>query len=212
MMFCIEITSFQSTVGRNKLSLIIGRVKSFSEDNLYQRSGEDQHFKMFIGFQNKVCTNLCVWSDGYVGNLSVKSIDDLIVSMQVLLKRYNSGHHLNHLQKLSEYSITEQQFAHLIGRCRMYQHLPANIKQDIPPVLFGENQMSTVVKDYYRDNSFCKQEDGNINLWRLYNLFTGANKSSYIDSFLDRAVNAYSFVDQIKSAIEGKQESWYLNL
>jgi hypothetical protein len=211
MMFCIEIPSIQANVGGNKLSLIIGGVKSFSEDNLYQRSGGDQHFKIFIGFQNKVCTNLCVWSDGYVGNLSVKGIDDLLISIQALIRRYDTGHHLHHLQKLSEYSITEQQFAHLIGRCRMYQHLPQILKQDIPAVLFGENQMGTVVKDYYRDNSFCKQEDGNINLWRLYNLFTGANKSSYIDSFLDRTVNAYSFMEQIKWALEGKQESWYLS-
>jgi len=211
MMFCIEIPSIQANVGGNKLSLIIGGVKSFSEDNLYQRSGGDQHFKIFIGFQNKVCTNLCVWSDGYVGNLSVKGIDDLLISIQALIRRYDTGHHLHHLQKLSEYSITEQQFAHLIGRCRMYQHLPQILKQDIPAVLFGENQMGSVVKDYYRDNSFCKQEDGNINLWRLYNLFTGANKSSYIDSFLDRTVNAYSFMEQIKWALEGKQESWYLS-
>ena len=36
--------------------------------------------------------------------------------------------------------------------------------------------------------------DGEINLWRLYNLFTGANKSSYIDRLLDRGVNASSLL------------------
>ncbi|WP_343671721.1 DUF3871 family protein [Chitinophaga sp.] len=36
-----------------------------------------------------------------------------------------------------------------------------------------------------KDDSFCREVDGSINLWTLYNLFTGANKSSYIDTFLE---------------------------
>src|SRR5690606_10765697 len=40
-------------------------VKSYTRDNLYNRKGADQHFKFFIGFQNKVCTNLCIWTDGF---------------------------------------------------------------------------------------------------------------------------------------------------
>ena len=93
----------------------------------------------------------------------------------------------------------------------MYQHLPAQLKQNISPLLFGDNQIGAVCKDYYQDNSFCKDDVGNINLWRLYNLFTGTNKSSYIDSFLDRSVNAYNFTEQIKWGLEGKATSWYLN-
>lgn len=211
MMFCIEVPSIQAEVDGNLLSLTIGGVKSFGEDNLYQRNGGDQHFKLFAGFKNRVCTNLCVWSDGYVGNLSVRSLSDLYVAIKMLLQRYNSGHHLHHMQQLTRYSITEQQFAHLIGRCRMYQHLPTNLKAEIPQILFGENQMGAVVRDFYRDKSFCKQSDGSINLWKLLNLFTGANKSSYIDSYLDRSVNAYNFIEQIRWALDSKQENWYLN-
>lgn len=64
--------------------------------------------------------------------------------------------------------------------------------------------MSAVVKDFYRDESFCRDDSGNINLWKLYNLFTGSNKSSYIDSFLDRSVNAYNFTEQIRWALKGR--------
>jgi hypothetical protein len=71
-------------------------------------------------------------------------------------------------------------------------------KKDIPPLLFGDQQIGMVVKDYYKDSSFCKDDHGNINLWKLYNLFNGANKSSYIDSFLERSVNAFSFAEQVK--------------
>lgn len=211
MMFAIEIPSMQAEIGGNIVSLVIGGVKSFSEDNLYQRSGGDQHFKVFIGFQNKVCTNLCVWSDGYVGDMAVKSKDDLILRIHSLINRYKTSHHLFHLEQLTKYALTEQQFANIIGRARMYNHMPNRMRQDIPEVLFGEQQVSTVVRDYFKDHSFCRDEVGNINLWNLYNLFTGANKSSYIDSFLDRTVNAYSFVEQIRWALEGRQENWYLN-
>jgi len=211
MMFVIEVPSIQAEIDGNMLSLTIGGVKSFSEDNLYQKSGGEQHFKVFIGFQNHVCTNLCVWSDGYIGNLIVKSKADLVLMLHTLLKNYNPSHHLYHLQELTKYSLTESQFAQVIGRARMYNYMPNRIKQDIPEILFGEQQVSTVVRDYFKDNSFCRDEAGNINLWKLYNLFTGANKSSYIDSFLDRSVNAYSFAEQLRWGLEGRQESWYLS-
>lgn len=186
MMFVLEIPSMQSDIGGNTLSLTIGGVKAYNQDNLYSRSQSEQHFKLFIGFQNKVCTNLCVWSDGLMNDVRVKTLDELKVHIKILLEKYNHGFHLHHLERLTQHSITEQQFAQLIGRCRMYNHLPADVKANIPPMLFGDTQMSSVVKDFYRDESFCRDSNGNINLWKLYNLFTGANKSSYIDSFLDR--------------------------
>jgi len=70
--------------------------------------------------------------------------------------------------------------------------------------------MVAVVRDVNRNKSFCKERNGKIKLWRLYNLFTGVNKNSYIDSFLERPVNAFSLTEEIKWAMEGKQ-SWYLN-
>ncbi|MDP1763823.1 MAG: DUF3871 family protein [Sediminibacterium sp.] len=65
MAFLIEIPSIQGTVGDNTLSLTVGGVKSYSQDNLYAKKGSDEHFKVFIGFKNTVCTNLCVWSNGF---------------------------------------------------------------------------------------------------------------------------------------------------
>ena len=210
MMFVIEVPSMQAEIGGNKLSLTIGGVKAFNQDNLYSRSQSEQHFKLFIGFQNKVCTNLCIWTDGLMSDVKVRSLNELKINIKHLLEKYNQGYHLLHLEKLTQHSITEHQFAQLIGRCRMYNHLPIDVKKDIPPLLFGDTQLSAVVRDYYKDESFCRDEDGNINLWRLYNLFTGTNKSSYIDSFLDRSVNAFNFVEQVRHGLEGRNECWYL--
>ena len=154
---------------------------------------------------------MCVWTDGYMNNISVKNVGQLKVLMQTLFQSYNSNHHLYHLQKLSEFQLTDQQFALLMGRCRLYQHLPSAIKNTIPPLLFGESQLSAIAKDYYRNESFCRNEQGNINLWKLYNLFTGSNKSSYIENFLERGVNAYHFSEQLRRALENKADSWFLN-
>jgi hypothetical protein len=211
MAFIIEVPSMQAEIGGNTLSLTIGGVKAYNQDNLYSRSQSEQHFKLFIGFQNKVCTNLCIWTDGLMSDVRVKTLSDLKVNIKMLLERYNHGFHLHHMERLTQHSITEQQFAQLIGRCRMYNHLPADVKKDIPQILFGDTQMSAVVKDFYKDASFCRDANGDINLWNLYNLFTNSNKSTYIDSFLDRSVNAFNFVEQVRHGLEGKSECWYLN-
>ncbi len=209
--FVIEVPSIQRTIDGNVLSLTIGGVKAYHLDRLNGKKGADENFSFFIGYQNKVCTNLCVWTDGYSNTVGVKNLGQLKMLMNDLIINYNANEHLFNLEKLNEYELSEHQFAQLIGRCRMYQNLPTTMKNEIPPMLYGDAQLNAVVKDYYRDNSFCRNERGNISLWKLYNLFTGVNKSSYIDSFLDRLVNAYGFVEQIRFAMDGKAHSWFLS-
>ena len=211
MAFIIEIPSFTDIIGGNMLTLTVGGVKAYNLDNLSNRKGADEHFKVFIGFNNQVCTNLCVWSDGYISDLKVSSPGQLKACIKSLFERYNAGFQLQEMEKLAHFSITEQQFAQVVGRCRMYQHLPSQMKSNIPPMLLGDTQVGTICKDFYRDESFCKNEDGSINLWKLYNLFTGANKSTYIDNFLDRSVNAYNFTEQIRFALQRHVYNWYLN-
>ena len=211
MAFVIEVPSIQSIVDGNPLSLTIGGVRSFSDENLYSRNVCDQHFRVFIGFKNTVCCNMCVWTDGYLSDVKVKNLGQLNTAIRILLENYNRNNHLDHLNRLTQHSITEQQFAQVIGKTRMYNHLPLAVKVGVPPILFGDQQMNAVVKDYYKDSSFCRDNNGNINLWKVLNLFTGANKSSYIDSFLDRSVNAHTFVEQLSWGIEGRSENWYLN-
>jgi hypothetical protein len=211
MAFVIEIPSIQGDIDGNRVSLTVGGVKALNLDNLYNKKGTDEHFKVFIGFKNTVCTNLCVWSDGYMDDLKVRSIGQLKGAIKVLFNNYNSSYHLFCLRELSNYSLTEQQFALLIGRCRMYQHLPRVMQNNIHPLQLGDNQIGNVVKDYYKDDSFCRMDDGSINLWKLYNLFTGACKSTYIDNFLDRSVNAFHFTDRLRNALRDNVDNWFLH-
>lgn len=211
MAFIIEVPTIQDDIDGNRLSLTIGGIKAYNLDNLYGKKGADEHFKVFIGFQNKVCTNLCIFSDGYISDLTVKSLGQLKGCIRTMVENYNAQYHIHAMRKLANHSLTEQEFALLIGRCRMYSHLPPAMRNDVVPLTLSDTQLGAVVRDYYRDDSFCRGDDGKINLWRLYNLFTGTNKSSYIDTFLDRSVNAFRFVENLGNALDRKETNWFLN-
>jgi hypothetical protein len=146
-----------------------------------------------------------------MNDLKVKSLGMLKGCINTLYNNYNANYHLQSMRKLCDYSITEQQFANLIGRSRMYQYLPRELQHEISPLQLGDNQIGTIVKDFYKDDSFCKMPDGSINLWRLYNLFTGANKSSYIDQFLDRSTNSFHFVNSLQLSLKNESTNWFLN-
>lgn len=211
MAFLIEVASITDTIDGQSLSLSIGGVKAHNLDNLYSRRGAEQHFKLFIGFKVSVCTNLCIFSDGFAGSVKAKNLRELKNSIHDLVVSYDAISSLKQMSRLQDYALTEKQFAQLIGRCRLYQHLPTSQKKEIPEMLFGDNHISAVAKDYYKDNSFCRDDKGNISLWRLYNLLTSCNKSSYIDSFIDRSVNASELASSLANALEHQQEHWFLS-
>jgi hypothetical protein len=210
-MFVFEIPSIQRTIDGQTLSLTIGGVKCYGDDKLNNKKGSAEHFKIFIGFSVKVCSNLCVWSDGAQVRLVVRSQGELMDAIMNMISVYNPEQHLRAMQRFTEYNLTEAQFAQVLGRARLYNYLPNDVKKEIPPLLFTDTQLGSVAKDYFQDNSFCRNDAGDINLWRMYNLFTGANKSSYVDSFLERSVNAFDFTHQIQSGLAGGSTNWYLN-
>lgn len=209
MAFMYEVPGIHDSIMDNRLSLTIGGVRAYNQENLYGRKTPEK-FKVFIGFQNQVCLNLCISTDGLVNELRAIDIKQLMEQVYSLISNYNAASEFQALQNLQSLIISESQFAHLLGRIRMYHHMPSNVKKDIPELLLGDSQIGAIVKEYYTDTIFCGDREGNIDLWRLYNLFTGANKSSYIDTFLERGVNALLFIKQIQSAVEGKRQSWYL--
>ncbi len=210
-MFVFEIPSIQRTIDGQTLSLTIGGVKCYGDDKLNNKKGSSEHFKIFIGFSVKVCSNLCVWSDGAQVKLVVRSQGELMDAIMNMISVYNPEQHLRAMQRLTEYNLTEAQFAQVLGRARLYNYLPNEVKKGIPPLLFTDTQLGSVAKDYFQDNSFCRNENGDINLWRMYNLFTGANKSSYVDSFLERSINAFEFTHQLQTGLTGGSTNWYLN-
>jgi len=211
MAFIIRVPSITETIHGNELALTIGGVRAYNKENLYSKKSVEK-FQVFLGFQNMVCCNLCISTDGMQSEMRVGSVNELAVKVQELIANYDSEKHLKEMLALTDYSLTERQFAQLVGKARLYNYLPKSEKMQIPQLLLNDGQVSTMAKDYYQDERFCKNEDGNINLWSVYNLFTSANKSSYIDTFSDRNVNAFEFTNGLKNTLNGDSNySWFLS-
>jgi hypothetical protein len=210
--FCIEVKSITDVISGHELTLSIVGVRAYNHTNLYGKKGQEA-FKLAIGFTNQVCTNLCISSEGLASEIKVMNVQDLQLKTLELLQSYNAQHHLNNMKQLPNMSLTESQFATLLGRTRLYQFLPKKVQKELPMLSFGDSHLNTIAKDYHNDKRFCKSDDGYLNLWDLYNLFTNSNRSSsYIDLILDRANNATEFVHGIASALQGNDEyKWFIN-
>ncbi|RYH74453.1 DUF3871 family protein [Flavobacteriaceae bacterium 144Ye] len=207
-----KIPSQTKIINGNEISLCVGGVKSYSTDNLHGKHSV-QRFKMFIGYVNKICTNLCISTDGYKDEIKVMSTNELGEKVEQLVSNYDADYHLNTMERLSQFTLSEKQFGQLIGKAKLYNYLPKSEKQELPSLLLTDNQFSTIAKDYYNDVNFCRNKDGSIDLWRLYNLFTAAAKSSYIDTFLNRNLNAFQFVNGLADTVNGDSNSydWFLS-
>ena len=211
MAFVINIPSIVDSINGNELTLSVGGVRSYNLENLYNRKTLEK-FKFFIGFQNKVCLNMCINTDGFKEDLRVSSASELQHKVIEVMQNYNAELHLMEMKELTQDYLSEHQFAQLIGKSRLYQHLPKSEKQKIPMLNFNDSHINTMAKDYYEDKNFCRLDDGRINLWDVYNLFTQANKSSYIDTFLDRNLNAYEFSKGIQKTLNGNLDyHWFLS-
>lgn len=211
MAFIIRLPQIRDIINGNEISLTLGGVRSYKLDNLYSKKSLER-FKFFIGFQNKVCCNLCVSTDGFTADIKVSSRQELQSKIREVIQDYNAEKHLIEMKEFTQYHLSEQQFAQLIGRSRLYQYLPKLEKQNIPLLNFNDSHINTMAKDYYEDKYFSRVEDGSINLWNVYNLFTQANKSSYIDTFLDRNLNAFEFTKGLQKTLNGESNyHWFLS-
>ena len=211
MMFCMEIPTIHEDIAGNRLNLTVGGVRAYNQENLYSRKTFEK-FKLFIGFKNMVCCNMCISTDGYKSEVRAMSIGELYRAAIGLFQSYSMDNHIQQMRRLQEYSISEVQFAQFLGKSRMYQFLPNKEKKMLPEMLMTDTQINLVTKAYYNDEDFGRSgEDKEISMWRMYNLLTGANKSSYIDSFLDRSLNAGELSTGICKAIVGDNEySWFI--
>jgi len=206
--FLIDIPQITQTINGNQINLSVGGVRAYNQENLYSKKSPEK-FKVFIGFKNMVCTNMCISTDGFSNEIRIFSITELEDQITSLFSSYNQESHLRVMKEMPQYHLSEKQFAYFIGKCKMYQHLTKEEKDNVFGIEFNDGQLNTVVKNYYNDANFHRDPNGDINLWNLYNLFTEANKSSYIDSNLERNVNAYELIQNIGNSIKNDSYNWF---
>ena len=209
MMFCLEIPTIYQDIDGSRLNLTIGGVRAYNEQNLYAKKSPEK-FRIFIGFKNMVCCNLCVSTDGYKSTIRVMDTNALFNVARDLFLSYDMEAHLRLMRAFQSVGMNESQFAQFLGKCRLYQYLPSSQKKLLPELLMTDTQIGIVAKSYFEDPDFGVNGDS-LSMWRVYNLLTGANKSSYIDNFLDRAENATLLSTGLCKALLGDQEySWFI--
>lgn len=211
MAFCFEIESIYKEIEGSRLNLSIGGVRAYNHENLYSKKGVEK-FKVFIGFKNLVCCNLCVSTDGYNTEIKAMSTTDLFKAVTTLFQNYNPLGHLHLMESFKDTFMTEHQFAQLIGKSKLYQWLPTGQKKLLPTIEFTDTHINAVARSYYHDENFSINEGAEmISLWNVYNLFTTANKNSYIDKVLDRSLNATELITGVDKALHGESGyRWFI--
>ena len=155
---------------------------------------------------------MCVFTDGYKGELRVTSTRELYQRVMELFNQFNAGKQIHLMQQLCNSSLSTHQFSVILGKMRLYQYLPMRLQRNIPRLLITDTMINNVAKSYITDENFSSYGT-DINMWKFYNLLTGANKSSYIDTFLDRSLNASEIAMGINGALNNRDERyrWFID-
>ena len=208
--FAFTIPSIHENVSGQKLELCIGGVRNYSDLNLYRANKGVEKFSIFIGWRVNVCSNQVLTGDGVRLSLEVMNLNDLYKNALEMFYNFNPAKEIHLMQTLSQSYLTETQLAQIVGRMRLYQALPNGYQRRIPKLLITDSQINNVCRDYYTNPDFGAK-DNTISLFDFHNLLTESNKSSYIDTYLQRAVNATEVATGINNALHGDTKyAWFL--
>ena len=217
MAFVCHVVGLSRTINNELVHLCIGGVRAYNEDKLYGRQSP-MKFKIFVGWQVRVCSNLCLSCSGFTGNIECMTTSDIKEKALELFNGFDpiKDDELRTLEALGNTSITEEQFCKIVGRLRLYQALPNTTKTELalPNITVGDQAVNAVVRGYVENPNFKKEPGSDtITLWQLLQFFTEAVKQSYLDKWLDRERESVDFVFGIQRALEGTnpEYAWFLS-
>lgn len=210
-----QVCNFTSSINGQSVSLTVGGTRSYHEDKLYARQNP-QHFRLFIGFRVRVCSNMMLTCDGISENLLCMTEADIFQHAFNLFQRFNEVKELTlyNLEALNYVWLTQEQFCKIIGRLRLYQALPNTQQKQLPQILLGDSVVNAATKEYIKNPNFgMRSGDGSISCWQLMNLLNEAVKNSYSDLWIERNANCTTFASGIANALTGTDDSysWFLN-
>ena len=208
--FAFTIPTIYETLNGQKLELCCGGVRNYSDLNLYRQTRGTEKFSIFIGWRVRICSNQILTGEGVKLSFEVMDVKDIYKNVMELLYNFVPAKDIHLMQTLSNTYLTETQFAQIVGRFRMYQALPNNVQRGIPKLLITDSQINNVCREFYHNETFGVK-DNQISMFDFHNLLTQSNKSSYIDSYISRAVNATDVAVGINNALHGDSKySWVI--
>lgn len=205
-----HVSNLVRTINGQPTHLCIGGVRAYNEDKLYSRHSP-MKFKIFVGWQVRVCSNLMLTTDGFTGTIECMTEADILQKALELFSTFNLNKEdtLHFLECLKETSLTEEQFCKIVGRLRLYQFLPASEQRRLPFLQLGDQAVNTMVKGYVSNPDFGKKEGEEFTCWNLLQLATEAVKSAYINCWLERNQNCTDFALGIQNAVRGNDTEGY---
>lgn len=209
--FAFTIPSIHESINGQVMQLCIAGVRNYNELNLYRANRGFEKFSVAIGWRVNVCSNQVLTCDGLRYQMDVTDLTDLHKQVTMLFQSYNPAKDLYLMQNLTKTFLSESQFAQIVGRCRLYQALTLQNQRVLPRLLITDSQINNVCKGFFANPDFGAK--GNrISMWDFHNLLTESNKSSYIDTYLQRAVNATEVAVGINAALNGtsNEYEWFL--
>ena len=208
--FAFTIPTIYETLNGQKLELCVGGVRNCSDLNLYRQTRGTEKFSIFVGWRVHICSNQILTGEGTKLSFEVMDVKDIYKNTMELLYSFIPAKDIHLMQTLSNTYLSETQFAQIVGRMRLYQALPQAQLRKIPRLLITDSQINNVCRDYYRNESFGMRNN-QISMFDFHNLITESNKSSYIDTYLQRAVNATDVAVGINNALHGDSKySWFI--
>ena len=208
--FAFTIPTIYETIDGHRLELTVGGVRNYNDLNLYRSSKGVEKFSVFVGWRVVICSNQVLTGQGVKLSMEVMDLKQLYQQVMELFNQFNPAKDIHLMQTLSNTYLTETQFAQIIGRMRLYQALPQGLSRSIPRLLITDSQINNVCREYYHSEDFGGK-GGTLSMWNFHNLLTEANKSSYIDSYLQRAVNATDVAVGLNNALHGDTTyQWFL--
>ena len=209
--FAFTIPTIIETVRGERLELCIGGVRNYSDLNLYRATKGIEKFSVFVGWRVRICSNQVLTGEGVKFNIEVTNTSELYRHVLELFHSFNPAKEIHLLQSLSDTYLTETQFAQVVGRMRMYQALSPGRQKQIPRLLITDSQINSVCRDFYSNEHFGVKGNA-ISLFDFHNLLTESNKSSYIDTYLNRAVNATEVSVGLNNVMQGldNRYAWFL--
>ncbi len=208
LMFVIEIPSISYEVNGNILNLQVIGVRNYADVNLLGNSSQKQSFSVGVGFNNVVCTNGLLRSDGCNLAIKVTNIADLTKYCMEVFKGYDYQNHIDEMKTLNDTMIDVHTLAQFLGRARMYTALPNRQKAELnlPEFILPEAQINSLIRDYFADENFGGFGK-EITTWQFYQLLTNY-KNNYIDLAMPRTINAYDTAVGISKAIKQDDPAW----
>lgn len=216
MAFISHVVGLSREVNGQVVNLTIGGIRNYADDQLY-RTATPQKFKVFVGWQVRVCSNMMLSCNGNSGVIQCLTEADVFQKTMALFTTFNPEREniLTQLGNLQTTRMTEQQFCNIIGRMRLYQALPVAEQHQLPPLLIGDQAVNEATRGYFNNPNFCKREgEDGISCWNFLQLLTESVKSSYIDKFAERNQNAVDMTIGLQNALSGNDTegySWFLS-